>query len=133
MRDFIVRIAGDVNLRGSENIQRDVLEHLFDNDHYIFEVDVGLIELKQRELGLCRLLTPSFPKDSADLVDLRDVSTNDPLQIQLQGDSKMNIDLVCVVVGHEGAAQSRRPQLPAGSGLDFQIAFGGPRTDALPK
>ena len=86
-------------------------DHLLDHRHHVVVVDVGLVGLEHRELGVVLEAHALVAEVLADLVDLVEAADDAALEVQLGGDAQVEVALERVVVGDErprqGAAVER--------------------------
>ena len=85
--------------------------HLFDHRHDVVVVDVGLVGLEHRELGVVLEAHALVAEVLAHLVDAIDAADDAALEVQLGGDAQVEVALELVVVRDErlgeGAAVER--------------------------
>ena len=79
--------------------------HLLDHRHDVVVVDVGLVGLEHRELGVVLEADALVAEVLADLVDAVDAADDAALEVQLDGDAQVEVALELVVVRDEGSRQ----------------------------
>ena len=78
---------------------------MLDALHRVAVVGVGLVPLEHRELGLVLVGDALVSEILADLVDPLEPPDDQPLQIELGGDSQIQVDVQLVVMCDEGLCE----------------------------
>ncbi len=94
-------VAAERRDRGSEGVERDLLEHRLDPVHRVAEVGVRLVPLEHRELGLVLVRDALVAEVLADLVHALEPSHDQALEVQLGRDAQVEVRVQLVRVRHE--------------------------------
>jgi hypothetical protein len=89
--------------RGAEEVPRRTGHQLFEDDHGVGVVGIGLIELERRELGVVPGRDSLVAKTAADLEHLVEAADDQSLQVELGGDPQIEIGVEGVVMRDERA------------------------------
>ena len=77
-------------------------EHLLGEIHQVLVRRVGLIELEHRELGEVGGVDALVAEVATDLEHALEAADHQPLQVELGGDAKEQVEVERVVMRHEG-------------------------------
>ena len=80
-------------------------QHLLGHPHQVLVVDVGLVKLEHRELGVVLGRDPFVAEVAVDLVDALDAADGEPLEIQLRRDAHVELHVERVVMRDERPRQ----------------------------
>jgi hypothetical protein len=100
-------VAAVRDLRRAKQLLGDAGDQILEAHHRVAVVDVRLVPLDHRELGVVLEVDAFVAEDAADLVDLLEPADDQPLQRQLERDAQEEILVELVVVRQEG-----RPNAP---------------------
>ena len=92
-------VAAKRHLRRPDRLERDRLDQILDSVHDVAVVGVGLVPLEHRELRLVLVRDALVAKVLADLVDPLEAPDDQPLQVQLGGDTQVEVGVELVVSG----------------------------------
>ena len=101
---------------------RRVHRHLLHHVHDVVVVDVGLVGLQHRELGVVLEAHALVAEVLADLVDAVDAADDAALEVQLGGDAQVEVPLQLVVVRDERPRQGAAVQRLQHRRLDLDEA-----------
>ena len=116
-------MAAELDLEVADGASR-LGDHLLDHRHDVVVVDVGLVGLEHRELGVVLEAHALVAEVLADLVDAVDAADDAALEVQLGGDAQVEVALELVVVGDEGPGQGAAVERLQHRRLDLDEAAG---------
>ena len=93
------------DLGGPERLLRGVRDHLLRHAHDVLVVDVGLVRLEHRELGVVLVRHALVAEVLAQLVHLLEPADDEALQVQLGGNPQVQVAAQFVVVRRERPRQ----------------------------
>jgi len=88
-------------LGGLQQLVGQPRHQLFGEGHQVGVVEVGGVQLEQRELGVVPGGQPFVPEHPPDLEDPLEAPHHQPLEVQLRRDAQVQVDVERVVVGDE--------------------------------
>ncbi len=121
-RRQVDRHAVSLDLRRPEHALGDLGDQHLQVAGRMHVVDVGLIPLEHRELGVVLVRDPFVAEVLAQLVDAVEAADDAALQVQLGGDSQVQVAVERVVVGGERARQRAAVERLQHRGLDLDEA-----------
>ena len=104
--------------RGARGRDHQVLGEL----HHLVVVTKRLVRLEHRELGVVAGVDALVAEHAADLEHPLEAADDEPLQVQLERDAEVEVDVECVVVGHERPGRRAAELVVQHRRLDFYEA-----------
>ena len=120
-RREVDRVAAELDLQRADHARR-VHRHLLHHVHDVVVVDVGLVGLQHRELGVVLEAHALVAEVLADLVDAVDAADDAALEVQLGGDAQVQVPLQLVVMRDERPRQGAAVQRLQHRRLDLDEA-----------
>ena len=102
-------------------------DQLLGQVHHRAVVAVGLVGLQHSELGVVARTDSFVAIDAPQLVHPLDPADQQPLQVQLQGDSQVEVDVQGIVVGDEGPGGRPAGDRVQRGALYLEVRFGRQR------
>src|SRR5690606_2239850 len=118
----VVLLAVLVGDRGAEGGGRGALDQFAHEVEHHVVVGVRLVGLQHRELGVVLVGDALVAEGAAHLEDLLHAADAQPLQVQLGGDAQVQVEVVGVDVGGEGAGVGAAVDLLQHRRLDLEEA-----------
>lgn len=122
MRDATAVLARRVGDRGSEGGGGRALDEFAGQVEHHVVVGERLVGLQHGEFGVVLVGHPLITEGASHLEDLLHAADTEPLEIQLGRDPQVEVEVVGVDVGGEGAGVGAAVDLLEHRGLDLQIA-----------
>ncbi len=104
----------------AENLLRGVAEHLFNEAHDLLIIEVSAIELKLGEFRVVLVGDAFIAEVAADFINAVEAADEQTLQIELEGDSQVQILVQLVVMGDERTGRGAAVNRLEDRGLDFE-------------
>ena len=107
----------------TQNLLRHMTVQVFRQIHHAVEVRIGLVQLHQGKLGVVLCIHPLIAEDPADFVDLFQTAYDQPLQVQFQGNSQLQVLIQCIEMGQERTCGGASSVLHQHGRLHFEEAL----------
>ena len=105
--------------RASENLARESREELLHEAHHVGVVPEGSVAFEHREFRIMRTIHPLVAEILRELEDALDSADDEPFEVELVRDAKVEVDVERVVMRHEGARERSAVDRLQDGGLDL--------------